>query len=91
MAIKSASDNTSVPARRQGRQLTGGAIATIIGVALLIIVIIQNTQRVAVDFLFWTFTWPIWAFAVVMAMIGALTWFGLGVIRRHRRRQERRS
>jgi hypothetical protein len=26
-----------------------------------------------------------------MALVGALAWFGLGVLRRHRRRQERRA
>ena len=34
---------------------------------------------------------PLWLFSVVMALFGALVWFGLGVIRRHRRRKARRD
>ena len=72
-------------------RLTGGAIASISGVALLAIFMIQNRDGVKLDFLFWSFTWPLWLLCLVMAVIGAFVWFGLGVIRRHRRRQERRA
>jgi uncharacterized integral membrane protein len=75
----------------QRKRLGGGAIATLTGVGLLVVVVIQNSQRVAIDFLFWSFTLPIWLFALAMAVLGALVWFGAGVLRRHRRRQERRS
>ena len=72
-------------------RLTGGAIASISGLALLAIFMIQNRDGVKLDFLFWSFTWPLWLLCLVMALIGALVWFGAGVIRRHRRRQERRA
>jgi uncharacterized integral membrane protein len=52
---------------------------------------IQNTERVRLDFLFWTFTWPLWLLTMVSALLGALVWLGLGVMRRHRRRKERRQ
>jgi len=52
---------------------------------------IQNTEDVTLNFLVWSFTWPLWLFSVVMALFGALVWFGLGVIRRHRRRKARRD
>jgi uncharacterized integral membrane protein len=42
-------------------------------------------------FLFLTFTWPLWLYTIVTALFGALVWFGLGVIRRHRRRKDRRE
>jgi uncharacterized integral membrane protein len=74
-----------------GRQLGGGAIATLVGVGLLIVFMVQNTQDVELDFLFWTFTWPLWLLTIVSALLGALVWFGLGVLRRHRRRKERRE
>jgi len=32
-----------------------------------------------------------WLYTIVMAAFGALVWFGLGVMRRHRRRKERRE
>jgi uncharacterized integral membrane protein len=52
---------------------------------------VQNTEDVELEFLFWDFTWPLWLLTIVSALLGALVWFGLGVIRRHRRRQERRE
>ena len=89
MVQESPSDSTRPPA--QGRRLSGGAIASLSGVALLVIFMIQNTQRVRLDFLFWTFTWPLWLLTIVSAVLGALVWLGLGAIRRHRRRKERRQ
>jgi uncharacterized integral membrane protein len=75
----------------QGFRLGGGAIASIVGIVLLLCFIVQNTRDVRLDFLFWDLTWPIWLLVVVSAVLGALIWFGLGVMRRHRRRQERRG
>lgn len=75
----------------QGRHLGAGAIASLTGVGVLLIFVIQNTQRVRLDFLFWTFTWPLWLLTVASALLGALVWFGLGLIRRHQRRVERRQ
>ena len=34
---------------------------------------------------------PVWLLTIVSALIGALVWLGLGVLRRHRRRKERRA
>lgn len=72
-------------------RLSGGAIASLTGVGLLAIFMVQNTEDVTVDFLFWSFTWPLWLLTLVTAFVGALVWFGLGVMRRHRRRKERRA
>ena len=72
-------------------RLTGGAIASLTGVGLLVIFMVQNTDDVKLDFLFWSFTWALWLLCLVMALVGAHAWFGLGVLRRHRRRQERRA
>lgn len=47
---------------------------------------IQNTQDVKLDFLYWSFTWLLWLLCLVMALV-AIAWFGLGVLRRHRRRR----
>jgi uncharacterized integral membrane protein len=72
------------------RRLGGGAIASIIGAGLLVIFMLQNADKVRLDFLFWSFTWPVWLLTIVSAVLGAFVWFGLGVIRRHRRRKQRR-
>ena len=74
-----------------GRRLGGGAIASITGVVVLLVFVLQNTQDVRFDFLFLHFTWPLWFYTIVTALFGALVWFGLGVMRRHRRRKERRE
>ncbi len=73
------------------RRLGGGAIAALGGGALLVIFVLQNTMDVPVKFLFWDFTWPVWLIVIVSALAGALVWFGLGVLRRHRRRKDRRE
>jgi uncharacterized integral membrane protein len=69
----------------------GGAIASSGGLVALAIFMIQNTEDVTVHFLFWDFTWPVWLLILVAAVIGAFVWLGLGVLRRHRRRKERRA
>jgi uncharacterized integral membrane protein len=78
-------------AAQGGRRLGGGAIASLTGVGVLLIFIVQNTDDVKFDFLWWSFTWPLWLYTIVTALFGALVWFGLGVMRRHRRRKERRE
>jgi uncharacterized integral membrane protein len=78
-------------AQQQGRRLGGGAIASLTGVGVLLVFMVQNTQDVSVHFLFWKFTWPVWLLILVSALFGAVAWLGLGVIRRHRRRKERRE
>ena len=74
-----------------GARLGGGAIASLIGLALLVIFMVQNREKVTLHFLSWNFTWPLWVFTLVVALVGALVWFGLGVMRRHRRRRNRRG
>ena len=82
----------NVPSSEAGRgKLGAGAIATIGGAAALVIFMLQNSEDVPVEFLFWEFTWPVWLLTIVSALVGALVWFGLGVLRRHRRRDERRD
>jgi len=78
-------------ARDGSGRLSGGAIASLVGIAVLVIFMVQNTENVTLTFLFWSFTWPLWLFTLVTALVGALVWFGLGVVRRHRRRKARRD
>lgn len=73
------------------RRMSAGAIASSVGLAGLVVFIVQNTERVRFDFLFFSFIWPLWLYTIVVAVFGALVWLGLGVMRRHRRRQERRA
>jgi uncharacterized integral membrane protein len=89
MVLNGANESTSPQA--EGRRLGGGAIASLTGVGLLILFMIQNTESVQLDFLVWSYTWPLWVLTIASAVLGALVWFGVGVIRRHLRRKERRQ
>ena len=80
-----------VEKKQTGRRLGAGAIASLSGLAVLLIFVIQNREDLKVHFLAWSFIWPLWLYTIVTAVFGALVWFGLGVIRRHRRRKERRE
>jgi len=70
-------------ARRRG--VGASAILSLIGIAVLVIFMIQNTEQVRVHFLGWYFTWSVWVLTLVTAVIGALAWFGIGVVRRYQR------
>ena len=91
MVQQNPGDGRSGAAEEQGLRLGGVAIATLTGVGLLLVFMIQNTEDVTLDFLFWSFTWPLWLFTFAVALVGALVWFGFGVMRRHRRRKARRE
>jgi uncharacterized integral membrane protein len=79
------------PKDSNGRRMSLGAIASGTGIAVLVVFMLQNTDDVRVDFLAWDFTWPVWLLVLASAIIGAVVWIGLGVLRRHRRRKERRQ
>lgn len=68
-----------------------GIIASISGVVLLVLVILQNRTDVTFKFLFWDLTWPLWIYTIVVAVFGAFVWIGVGVMRRRQRRKERRG
>jgi uncharacterized integral membrane protein len=81
----------SAPPTAEGRTLSGGAIASLGGGAVLVIFMVQNTADVRFHFLWFSFTWPLWLYTIVVALVGAMAWFGAGVLRRHRRRVSRRA
>jgi uncharacterized integral membrane protein len=76
--------------RERGR-LGAGAVISLIATAVLLIFILQNTGNINVRFLFVHFSWPLWLYTIVTVAAGALIWFGLGIMRRHRRRVDRRD
>ena len=69
----------------------GGAILSLTGLGVLAIFIFQNQQDVNFRFLWFAFTWPLWLYTIVVAVFGMIVWLGIGVMRRHRRRKERRQ
>jgi uncharacterized integral membrane protein len=74
-----------------GGGLSGATIGGLIGVAVLVVFMLQNTERVTLTLLVWDFVWPVWLLVLLSAAIGAGVWFALGVRRRRRRRHERRD
>jgi uncharacterized integral membrane protein len=89
--VQHSSPGTADAAGGRGLRVSGGAVASLIGLGLLVVFMVQNTERITLSFLFWSFTWPLWLLTLVSALVGALVWFGVGVMRRHRRRVARRE
>ncbi len=75
----------------RGAGLSGGVVATLAGGGLLLVFMLQNRNDVTLDFLWWSFTLPLWLFTLLAAVLGSLVWIGLGILRRHRRRVARRD
>ena len=84
-------DNVPSTAEADRRRIGGGAILSLVGAGALAIFMIQNTDDVRIEFLAWDFTWPVWLLTLVSALVGAIVWIGLGILRRHRRRKARRE
>lgn len=78
------------PAPKSGG-VGGGAILSLTGLGVLAIFVVQNQQEVNFRFLMLAFTWPLWLYTIVVAVFGMIVWMGIGVMRRHRRRKERRQ
>jgi uncharacterized integral membrane protein len=85
--------NDQAPVAESGKKggLGAGAIMTIVGVAVLLIFMLQNRETITLNFLMFSFSWPLWLYGLLMAVFGAVLWFGLGVMRRHNRRKNRRD
>jgi uncharacterized integral membrane protein len=83
--------NQEVTQTDEGRRISGGAIATLGGLGGLVLFMVQNRSDATLHFLIWKFTWPLWLLVLVSAGLGAIIWFGAGVLRRHRRRKNRRE
>jgi uncharacterized integral membrane protein len=75
--------------RSAGR--SSGAIAALAGGGLLVVFMVQNTDDVTLQLLFWSFTVPLWLFTLIVAILGSIVWIGFGILRRHRRRKARRD
>ena len=86
-----AGEPTGPVAKARRLRLSGGAIASGTGLGALLTFMAQNTDDVRVDFIVWHFTLAVWLLTLASALLGAVVWIGLGVLRRHRRRVERRE
>lgn len=86
-------DRPEPTAGSDGRRvrLTGGTIGAGVGIALLVIFMLQNTDQVTLTLFVWDFTWPVWLLVLLSAAVGAVVWSGFGRLRRRRRRREGES
>jgi uncharacterized integral membrane protein len=78
-------------AKARRLRLSGATIASGTGIGALLTFMAQNTDDVRVSFIVWHFTLAVWLLTLASALLGAVVWLGLGVLRRHRRRVERRE
>jgi uncharacterized integral membrane protein len=78
--VRKSSGESATP-EADGRRLGGGAIASLIGVGLLLIFMIQNTESVQLDFLVWSFTWPLWLLTMALRTMALRGSRGVGVVR----------
>jgi len=79
------------PAMPEGSRPSFGALATLLGAAILLVFMLQNTQDIRVHVFFWHLTLPVWFIIFASALLGALVWITAGVFRRRRRRKAGRQ
>ncbi|TMK83770.1 MAG: LapA family protein [Actinobacteria bacterium] len=79
------------PTMPEGSRPSLGAVATIVGVAVLLVFMLQNRQDIRVHLFFWHVTLPVWFIIFGSALLGALVWIAAGVFRRRRRRKADRQ
>ena len=64
----------------------GAAIAALVGAAVLLVFMLQNRDEVKVHLLFWRARLPLWFVIFGSALLGAVVWVGIGLVRRRRHR-----
>jgi uncharacterized integral membrane protein len=67
-------------------RVSPGLVALVVAAALLVAFMVQNTNRVRVEFLLWDLTVALWLLVLASAAAGALVGGGLSALRRRRRR-----
>jgi uncharacterized integral membrane protein len=77
--------------KKEGVAISGGVIGLGLIAAAVLLFVIQNTQDVEVEFLWFDFTWPLWLLLVVTIVLSCVGWVLAGILRRHRRRKDRRE
>jgi uncharacterized integral membrane protein len=76
---------------KESKQVNWRAWAVGVLIALVVIVALQNSQRVRVDVLFVTMNAPLIVTLLAAVAVGALIGYAAPVIRRHRRDERRRD
>lgn len=81
------------PQGTEGRSAASTAWLVIGGIlaAALVAFIVQNTETISFDWLFWSFKMPLWLALVITALLSFLIGQLALMWRRHRRRKARRD
>ena len=64
-----------------------GAIFGGIAAVLALIFIVQNTESIPINFLFWEFDLAIWVWALILFLLGAVAGYGFSWRRQRRKRR----
>ena len=68
---------------------SGKVIVLLIALVLLVVFVLQNTERVRIDFLFWHGRWPAWIVIVLVAALGLAAGWVAATVRGRRRHRGR--
>jgi uncharacterized integral membrane protein len=71
----------------RGRRISPRLIVAVVAAVIALVVVLQNTDRVNVTFLFFDGTMHLWTFALLMILIGVGLGQVAGVLIRRRRRR----
>jgi uncharacterized integral membrane protein len=74
--------------RREGPG--GKLIVLLLALGLLILFVLQNTDEIRIDFLFWHGRWPAWIVILLVALLGLVVgWIAATVRGRRLRKRDR--
>ena len=71
---------------QEQRRVSAGLVALAVAGAALVVFMVQNPDRVRVEFLAWDLNLALWLLVLASAAAGALVWSGISALRRRRRR-----
>jgi uncharacterized integral membrane protein len=74
--------------RREGPG--GKLVVLLLALGLLILFVLQNTDEIRIDFLFWHGRWPAWIVILLVALLGLVVgWIGATARGRRIRKRDR--
>lgn len=75
--------------RREGPG--GKVIVLLVALGLLILFVLQNTEEIRIDFLFWHGRWPAWIVILLVALLGLVVGWTAATARGRRLRRSDRG
>lgn len=83
---KSLDDETVTSARKVDRDIRGWVIVAGLALLAAVIFVVQNSNKVEMDFLFFGGSQPLWLVIVLSMVLGALFGQGIGLVRGRRKK-----